>query len=112
MEDSVLKAKPCELKEGIACNGKKNVIIVLEKLDELPIGMKEVSFQLVVNGCYYGEKIKGRVIVEDNVMEKVEEFKKQLGITNQFADKDIENALKDANFDFQITANNLFERRE
>lgn len=111
MKDDVVRAKPFELKQ-VTPGTKRSVCVVMEKLDMLPVGKKEVGFHLEVNGCYYGEKIKGSVIVEVDAKERVASFKEELGISEEFGDDEIEKALRRVDFDFQKAANELYDKKK
>ena len=112
VEHKIVKGEPFLLKD-LASKKECSVSFLLTNLDKLPVGTNEIKFKLEINGKYFGDEIKGKIIVlkEENTAQIIQDFRNNFGFTKEdHSDEKIAEILKKANNDYQRAINFLLDQ--
>ena len=96
MIHNIVKSEPISLKD-LASKKDCNVSFQLTNLDKLPVGCSDIRFKLEINGKYFEDEIKGKIIVEkvENIAQIVQDFRNNFGFRKEdHSDEKIAAALK------------------
>ena len=112
VEHKIVKGEPFLLKD-LASKKECSVSFLLTNLDKLPVGINEIKFKLEINGKYFGDEIKGQIVVskKENTAQIIQDFRNNFGFTKEdHSDEKIAEILKKANNDYQRAINFLLDQ--
>ena len=112
VEHKIVKGEPFLLKE-LAPKKECSVSFLLTNLDKLPVGTNEIKFKLDINGKYFGDEIKGKIIVSkaENTALIIQDFRDNFGFSKEdHSDAKLAEVLKKADNDYQRAINFLLDQ--
>jgi hypothetical protein len=112
VEHKIVKSEAFLLKE-LAPKKECSVSFLLTNLDKLPVGTNEIKFKLDINGKYFGDEIKGKIIVSkaENTALIIQDFRDNFGFSKEdHSDAKLAEVLKKADNDYQRAVNFLLDQ--